>query len=106
MDELLRARERLRPLDPVHTSCILLARQEPYRLPFRDSSFDVVLLWQVLEHLFGRESKRKVIAECVRVLRPGGHIIVETPNQWFPFDYHDNKLPLVHWIAPPHYGSG
>ena len=101
MDELLRARERLRPLDPVHTSCILLARQEPYRLPFRDSSFDVVLLWQVLEHLFGRESKRKVIAECVRVLRPGGHIIVETPNQWFPFDYHDNKLPLVHWIAPP-----
>ena len=21
-------------------------------------------------------------------------------NQWFPFDYHDNKFPLVHWIAP------
>lgn len=76
-------------------------RQEDERLPFRDGSFDLVVLWQVLEHVFGRERKRAVIAEAVRVLAPGGHVLVETPNQWFPFDYHDNKLPFVHWTGPP-----
>lgn len=99
-EELLRARQRLKPLDPVHQSRVHLARQEPYRLPFRDSTFDLIVLWQVVEHLFGAEAKRRVIAECVRVIRPGGYILVETPNQWFPFDYHDNKLPLVHWVCP------
>lgn len=100
-DELALAHLRLGRLDPVHRARVHLARQEPYRLPFRDSTFHLVILWQVVEHLFGPDSKRKVIEECVRVLKPGGHILVETPNQWFPFDYHDNKLPLVHWVCPP-----
>jgi len=77
-----------------------LVRQEPKRLPFRDGSFDMVVLWQVLEHLFGQELKQAVVNECVRVLKPGGVVLVETPNQWFPVDYHDNKLPLVHWFLP------
>lgn len=99
MRELRRARaERLSRLDA--PGRVALVRQEPFRLPFRDAAFDTVVLWQVLEHLFGREAKPRVLAECVRVLRPGGHLIIETPNQWFPIDYHDNKLPLVHWVLP------
>jgi len=74
-------------------------RQEPLRLPFADGSFDLVVLWQVLEHVFGREQKLRVLAESARVLRHGGHLLVETPNQWFPFDYHDNQLPFVHWTG-------
>jgi SAM-dependent methyltransferase len=101
LDELKRAKTRLEPIDAVHRSRVQIVRQEPYRLPFRDGTFDLVILWQVVEHLFGAESKRRVVAECIRVLRSGGHILVETPNQWFPFDYHDNKLPLVHWVCPP-----
>ena len=100
-DELKRAKSRLRPIDAVHRSRVHLVRQEPYKLPFRDGTFDLIVLWQVVEHLFGTDSKRKVLAECTRVLKSGGYILVETPNQWFPFDYHDNKLPLVHWICPP-----
>jgi SAM-dependent methyltransferase len=100
MDELHRARERVARAAPEERARILLVRQEPFRLPFADSRFEVVVLWQVLEHLFGVASKRRVIAECVRVLKPAGHLVVETPNQLFPFDYHDNKLPLVHWILP------
>jgi SAM-dependent methyltransferase len=99
--ELARARiERLAPLPPEHRGRVSLVRQEALRLPFRDSCFDLVVLWQVLEHLFGEEAKRRTLSECVRVLKPGGHLLVETPNQWFPFDYHDNKLPLVHWVLP------
>ncbi len=99
-DELIRARARTAELPPHERARLLIAQQEPWRLPFRDGTFDLVVLWQVLEHL-GAETKRRVVDECVRVLRSGGHVLVETPNLWFPFDYHDNKLPLVHWIAPP-----
>jgi SAM-dependent methyltransferase len=99
--ELDRARtERLASLPPASRSRVSLVRQEPFRLPFADSRFDLVVLWQVLEHLFGIDAKRRTLGECVRVLKPGGHLLIETPNQWFPFDYHDNKLPLVHWVLP------
>ncbi len=94
------ARERLARLPPERRARVALARQEPFRLPFRDGSFALVVLWQVLEHLFGREAKQKVLDECVRVVRPGGHLLVETPNQWFPVDYHDNRIPLAHWLLP------
>ena len=79
---------------------IELVQQEPRRLPFRDGVFDMVVLWQVLEHVIGQELKQTLVSECIRVLKPGGVVLVETPNQWFPVDYHDNKLPLVHWLLP------
>jgi SAM-dependent methyltransferase len=100
--ELLRARnERLAKLPKEQAERIALVRQEDERLPFRDGSFDLVVLWQVLEHVFTLELKRRVVAEAVRVLKSGGHVLIETPNQWFPVDYHDNKMPLVHWLLPP-----
>ncbi len=100
-EELKRAaRERLPTLPSEHRSRVALAQQEHYRLPFRDGAFDLVVLWQVLEHLFGRDAKQRVLDESVRVLRPAGHLLVETPNQWFPVDYHDNRVPLAHWVLP------
>jgi hypothetical protein len=36
---------------PSERNAISLARQEPFRLPFRDGTFDLVVLWQVLEHV-------------------------------------------------------
>ena len=92
------ARERIAPLPAERRLGVALVRQEPYRLPFRDGGFDLVVLWQVLEHVFRPEEKQRVLDECVRVLAPGGHLLVETPNQWFPVDYHDNRVPLAHWI--------
>jgi len=101
LDELRRAaRERLAPLPEERRARVSLVRQEPFRLPFPDSAFDLVVLWQVLEHVLGVDAKRRVLAECARVLGSGGHLLVETPNQWFPVDYHDNKIPFAHWILP------
>jgi SAM-dependent methyltransferase len=99
--ELERAKaERVSPLAEERRGKIALVHQEPFRLPFPDGSFDLVVLWQVLEHVFQPIEKQKVLDECVRVLKSGGHLLVETPNQWFPFDYHDNRMPLVHWVLP------
>ena len=45
------------------------------RLPFEDSSFELVYCKQVLEHV---EHPRELLAEVVRVLRPGGHLAGST----------------------------
>ena len=46
------------------------------RLPFKDNSFDVVICSAVLEHVLNPEV---IAAEMVRVLKPAGRLIVETP---------------------------
>lgn len=45
------------------------------RLPYRDGTFDVVLSHSVIEHLPSAEA---YIAECARVLRPGGRFYLST----------------------------
>lgn len=40
-------------------------------LPFRDGSFDLVLCDNVVDHAAG---PRRILDECVRVLRPGGRL--------------------------------
>jgi SAM-dependent methyltransferase len=47
-------------------------------LPIRSGSVDVVANLQVIEHLWDQEG---FLAECVRVLRPGGRLLVTTPNR-------------------------
>ena len=99
--ELVRAaRERIAPLAEESRRRVSLVRQDPWKLPFADASCDLVVLWQVLEHVFHRDEKQRVLDECMRVLKDGGHLLVETPNQWFPVDYHDNRVPFAHWILP------
>lgn len=46
--------------------------------PYPNDSFDCVLFCEVLEHLL--LSADRVVAEIARVLRPGGYVIVSTPN--------------------------
>lgn len=46
-------------------------------LPFADQTFDIVTSFETLEHLHERTS---FVAELWRVLRPGGNLILSTPN--------------------------
>jgi 2-polyprenyl-3-methyl-5-hydroxy-6-metoxy-1,4-benzoquinol methylase len=47
-------------------------------LPFARSSFDAVVTLQVIEHVWNH---REFVRECLRVLRPGGLLVVTTPNR-------------------------
>jgi SAM-dependent methyltransferase len=51
-------------------------------LPFASGSVDVVILSEVVEHLVDPDGG---LAELYRVLRPGGHLVLSTPNlaAWF-----------------------
>ena len=46
-------------------------------LPFADDSFDTITSFETLEHLHERS---RFLAELHRVLRPGGTLILSTPN--------------------------
>ena len=54
-----------------------------------DASFDSVLLGEVIEHLLYPE---RVLSDAVRVLRPGGRLVLTVPFGLFP--YPDHKEPV------------
>ncbi|MCH5643007.1 MULTISPECIES: bifunctional 2-polyprenyl-6-hydroxyphenol methylase/3-demethylubiquinol 3-O-methyltransferase UbiG [unclassified Gordonia (in: high G+C Gram-positive bacteria)] len=47
-------------------------------LPLPDASVDIVVNFQVIEHLWDQPA---FVAECRRVLRPGGQLLMSTPNR-------------------------
>jgi SAM-dependent methyltransferase len=47
-------------------------------LPLRPSTVDIVANLQVIEHLW---EQPRFLAECARVLRPGGRLLITTPNR-------------------------
>src|SRR5271156_1408333 len=48
------------------------------QLPLPDASVDVVVNFQVIEHLW---DQAQFVSECARVLRPSGVLMVSTPNR-------------------------
>jgi ubiquinone/menaquinone biosynthesis C-methylase UbiE len=76
-------------------------------LPYEDARFDVVLLHEVIEHV---DDDRKTIAECMRVLRHDGRLIIYAPNRLYPFETHGvyfgkryvfGNIPLVNYLPNP-----
>jgi SAM-dependent methyltransferase len=68
------------------------------RLPLRNSSVDVVVSFEVLEHL---ADERAALQEIRRVLKPGGDLVVTVPNRWWVFETHGARLPFLPWNRVP-----
>ena len=76
-------------------------------LPFKDRSFDVAMLHEVIEHVV---DDRRAVAEAMRILDVGGHLVIYAPNRLYPFEthgcffrgsYHFGVVPLVNYLPDP-----
>jgi MPBQ/MSBQ methyltransferase len=75
--ELRFARGRIGRARPQDEAERVYVRATGVDLPFPDERFDVVTLWNVVEHVHDTE---RLLAESVRVLRPGGRLFLLAPN--------------------------
>jgi len=72
--------------------CIAL-RGSVYTLPFPDGAFDEVIFSQVIEHI---PPKPQIMGEVRRILKPGGRLIIGTPDYdrmfWVILEHFYNAL--------------
>jgi len=61
-----------------------IACADAEHLPFKDHTFDLVLLFDIVEHV---RDCSFMLREARRVLRPGGKILLTTPNRWGMYEY-------------------
>jgi len=84
-----------------------IAQAAGERLPFTDSTFDLVFSNEVIEHV---ADDALYAAEMVRVTKPGGRILLFCPNRWYPVEQHGiywrgrykfGNIPLVNYLPDP-----
>lgn len=66
-------------------------------IPLPTSTFDLVLSHEVIEHV---QDDRAAIREMIRVLRPGGRVVLFCPNRGYPFETHG-----IYWKGKYHFGN-
>ena len=64
--------------------CVQFINTSADNLPLPDGAFDGVYSFEVIEHVWEPE---RMISEMVRIAKPGGFILLSTPNQ-FSLDLH------------------
>jgi 2-polyprenyl-3-methyl-5-hydroxy-6-metoxy-1,4-benzoquinol methylase len=68
------------------------------QLPYADDTFDFIISTDVLEHV---QDVGACMAECFRVLKDGGRLLVVFPQYFQPLEAHltfTTRLPALHWI--------
>ena len=66
-------------------------------LPYPDDNFDTILSHEVIEHV---ANDYQAAREMMRVLRPGGRVVMFAPNRWYPFETHGH-----YWNGEYHFGN-
>lgn len=72
-------------------------------LPYGNDEFDGVFMNEVYEHV---ADEAHSLAEIRRVLKPGGYLVLISPNRWFPVEGHNVTIgskticpaPLIPWL--------
>jgi ubiquinone/menaquinone biosynthesis C-methylase UbiE len=72
---------------------------DAFRLPFRDNTFDVVFHQGLLEHFRPPEAEA-LLRENIRVLKPGGFLLVDVPQRFHLYTVAKRILiALDRWFA-------
>jgi SAM-dependent methyltransferase len=82
-----------------HGLPVTLQRGRMEALDFPDRSFDVVVMNNSLCYVVDRQARRQAIAEALRVLRPGGSLLIRNPSRLVLRDQFSG-LPLIHLLPP------
>jgi SAM-dependent methyltransferase len=66
-------------------------------IPLPSSTFDLILSHEVIEHV---QDDRAAIREMIRVLKPGGRVVIFCPNRGYPFETHG-----IFWNGKYYFGN-
>lgn len=72
-------------------------------LPFADASFDVIVSKAALHNLYARAERAKALAELVRVLAPGGRVLIDDIRHLreYEAELHAQQLTDVRRLGNP-----
>jgi ubiquinone/menaquinone biosynthesis C-methylase UbiE len=73
--------ERIKRLRKTQHETLSFRHVEGTKMPFSDEEFDIAISMQLFEHLHPEDASVH-LSEIYRVLKPGGHYFIETPNKW------------------------
>lgn len=99
------AHDRLRQQSPILRRQIFLITEDANIIPFKDESFSVVFLLDVIEHLTPQEV-RQMFSEVHRILKKNGRFVIHTtPNRWeysygYPILRYKHYLRTGEWLMP------
>jgi len=65
------------------------------KLPFADDSIDTIIMNDAMEHV---DEPEAVLAECLRVLSPGGRLFLNFPPYYHPFGAHLSDALGMPWV--------
>ena len=66
-------------------------------VPLPSSTIDLILSHEVIEHV---QDDRAAVCEMIRVLQPGGRIVLFAPNRGYPFETHG-----IYWKGKYSFGN-
>lgn len=66
-------------------------------LPYRSNLFDTIISNEVIEHV---ADDRMAVQEMIRLLKPGGRLVIFAPNRWYPVEQHGH-----YWRGQYHFGN-
>jgi len=94
-------------LDGIEPGKVKFVQSNIPPLPFPDNSFDWVVTFQVIEHI---ENDVDFTKEIARVLKPGGQLIMTTPNRTMsltrnPFHVREYTAPELHKLVAKYFSE-
>jgi SAM-dependent methyltransferase len=93
-DELIATARAQAELREVSVKPVFVQASDSGRIDFDDKSFDIILCFDVLEHIIEFVS---IISEWQRVLRQGGRVLITWQPWYHPYGNHIRRLVPIPW---------